>query len=204
MEDYIYNFDTVEDLREYINTIYIKKLGSGADGVVYQTVFDEAIKMYKPELVEEYKPGLYVMESDINLDSFIFPRELLTCNGKVYGYRMELFRNNVFNQYDKTKKIDLTNVEKARKIFINDALILTDKGYKLVDLPDNLLFDNEVFKAIDTPSYIKSNESDLKEKNLKLIDRAILCGLDPFTDYRNIVDIDFEESFEKIKNMQRR
>ena len=205
MGEYINDFKTLDEMREYIKGAFIRKLNSkGAEGIIYQIGFSEIVKIYQEGHVEDYKTGMYLMESDMDLDSFIFPRELLICNGKVYGYIAEYFPGDVFDVFERPEEPKLTNVLEARKIFINDALVLTNKGYKLVDLPDNLLFNNEVFKAVDTTSYIKCDDANLKEQNLRLIDAAILGGIDPFVDYRNMVEIDFDKQFEKIKAMNMR
>ena len=199
----IIRFKTLKDLKDHINSLNFLPIGSGAEGNVYVTLLMEAIKSCDTPYI--YEPGKYIMENDINVSSFIFPRELFICKNDIYGYRMAYFHGNVFKEKINLCNIDLDKVLEARKKLINDALIMTDRGYKLIDLPGNLLFDNKVFKAIDTLSYIKQDDhTGLKDINLSLVDKAILHGLNPEEDYRILIgDVNFDEHFEKIKKMKR-
>ena len=114
------------------------------------------------------------MSSYLKLDSFIFPDELYVCGDIILGYREQFFEGNLFNAYPK-KNIDLESLIKAREVFIEDAKIMTDYGYKLFELPRNLLFDNKRLVVIDTLDYIKK-EITLKE-NIEMLDYALLTEL---------------------------
>ena len=199
----IIRFKTLKDLKDHINSLNFLPIGSGAEGNVYVTLLMEAIKSCDTPYI--YEPGKYIMEGDIKVSSFIFPREFFLYKDNIHGYRMAYFHGNVFKEKINLCNIDLDKVLEARKKLINDALIMTDRGYKLIDLPGNLLFDNKVFKAIDTLSYIKQDDhTGLKDINLSLVDKAILHGLNPEEDYRILIgDVNFDEHFEKIKKMKR-
>ncbi len=98
------------------------------------------------------------------------------------------------------KNINIDNLLKAREVFIEDIKEITKFGYKLFELPRNLLFDNKRLVAIDTLDYIKK-EITLKE-NIEILDYAILTELhDIYSELDNSKP--FDEEIEKIYTKKR-
>ena len=175
-------------------------IGQGGEGIAYFTKTGDVLKVmdmsFQPQV---YNPNEDIlMDSDLKLESFIFPKELFVCGDKIVGYVTRYFPNNLFVTNDPFKEgnIDLIDIDallKARLRMIEDIKVITDKGYDLFELPRNLLFDNKKLAAIDTLSYNKRNDITLEE-NIGTLDFALNAE---FEFYNLPFDYDFEDSFEE-------
>lgn len=95
-----------------------------------------------------------ITEDKLKLDSYLFPSDIYVSNGIVLGYKQDYFDGDLINAYPGIR-LDIDALIKAREKFIEDTKILTDFGYKLYELPRNIMFDNKRLVAIDTLDYIK-------------------------------------------------
>lgn len=73
--------------------------------------------MIDPFVPKEYKDYQYIiMDSDIKLDSFIFPKELYILDGIIVGYK-----EDIFNRSLSPNMIDIEQLIKVRQKFIEDT-----------------------------------------------------------------------------------
>lgn len=196
----IKEFKSRDELINYFKKNAIKFIHEGAEGKIYLTKDGEVIKympgVFEPKPIDQY-PDI-IMHGDIELESFIFPKELFVLNGIIVGYREDYFKGNVMDNLD---KVDIDSLVKARKRFIEDAKVMADNKYYLFELLNNLVFDNKRLVAIDTLDYKKDNNVTLKD-NISSLDYALLNKLG--FKYPDIdVKKPFEEEIEKVYKLRR-
>ena len=205
--DKIKVFKSLEEYSKYVEKLKLKTLGFGAEGIVYKTSDGDTIKEYSGYARDDkirlkpYKPDKYIMDGDINVDSFIFPTELHVCDGYICGYREAYFDNNVFGWGRRLDEIDLDKIVDARDKLIKDVKIMSLEGYKLYELCYNLMYNNKVFKAMDTLNYEK--EKNPLEANLHFADEAVKASLELATDM-NFRKCSLEKALEETKRIQKK
>ena len=172
MEKNVIYFDSNKKYHDFVVTQRKYEIGEGAEGIVYITKNNEVIKeIFNAR--EKYPNDDLLMESDIKLDSFLFPKELYVCRNEIIGYKTDYFRN-IFRDFDgNIKDIDLDAVVKAGYKMMKDVEILSKMNYILYDLPYNVLFDGKVLKAIDTLGYYKDSRETLHKNTILLRDALI-------------------------------
>lgn len=200
----IREFKLLEEFNEYVNSNIKYSIGNSSEGSVYLTKNDNVLKdisnIYYPMYLEKNKD--VIMSDDLKLDSFIFPDELYVFEDKIIGYIAEYFKCDIFENF--ISDIDVDALVSARKKFIEDMKVLTDKGYFLFDMGFNTLFDNHKLCAIDTLDYYKKDGVTLEE-NLNMLDYALITRLrDHNVCNRNTnSDADFDTVIAKIKKKSR-
>lgn len=169
-------FDNNIEFLNFLADRMLRKEGSGSEGTFYYSrnekkgykLFDEPTK---------YDVSKIIMESEVCLDSFIFPEELLMVNDEFKGYTSRIIRNNIFSneRVDMIDpgSIDFENLKNAYKLMKIDTARLSEKGIAVFDLPGNIVYDGKRFYAIDTCSYYKSNDKNLLRYNINCLDDAI-------------------------------
>ena len=199
--DNIKEFGNYKQFLKYINKEKGAFINEGSEGEIYHSKDGQIIKIMQDLLgngYKEYNKDM-LLESNLKLDSYIFPNEMYLLDGKILGYKEKYFNGDLFNIYPK-KDINIDNLIKAREKFIEDTKILTDFGYKLFELPRNIMFNNKRLVAIDTLDYIKK-EITLKE-NIEILDYALLTELhDIYKELDNSKP--FDEEIEKIYTKKR-
>lgn len=194
----VVKFDNKKQYLEFVKSQITKKLGEGTEGRVYLTNNNDAIKV----MLSSFDPKFYdncpniIMEKDMKLDSFIFPQEIYTLNGLIAGYKQRAFLGNIFDDLSLIDKLDVEQLIKARKKIIEDMKVLTDYGYRLYNMPRNILFNNDKLVAIDTLDYEKKLGVTLKE-NIKILDYSLLIEMADV--FPNIIGVEtFDEVIDKI------
>lgn len=192
-------YEDINDFRNYVESEKRKHIGFGAEAITYLTKDYDVIKDYR-DINKVYKPGLYIMDGDIDLNSFIFPKELYVCDGMVCGTRTDYFAGDLFNTFSNIKLIDLDKLVECRDKFIEDIKVITEEGYKLRDLYGNVVFNNKYLKATDTMNYTKE-KVDL-DTNIEFLDIAIMAAF-KFKSY-GVVDeyTSFDEGIQLLKKMR--
>ena len=192
----IIEFENIDEYKKYMNSVSLSYISSGAEGKVYKTKDNKCIKTFYFD--KKYKPNSYIMASDMNLSSFIFPIELYICNGLICGVKTDYFPDNVFLEHDNLPNIDLDKLVIGREKFIKDLEVISGYGYFLVDLPNNLLFNNDILKAIDTLDYKKRDNA--YERNLHMLDIALLSAID-FNNETNAINdhLEFDNAIKILK-----
>ena len=198
----IKKFRSVGEYNDYVdsNIIGTKNdyIAKGLEGNIYITRTGEILKDIRSngrKLTSDI-----IMSSDLELNSFIFPDELYVINDLIMGYKTRLFKGDIFmnnriNSYKK-REIDIDALINARKKIIEDIKVLTRKGYNLLELRTNILFNNKELCAIDTLDYEKDRVK--KKKNIEYLDYGLIDKLYEFglcNGYEN----NFENVITKIK-----
>ena len=196
-------FNSRDEFIDHVADNALFEIGEGSEGEVYLTYDNNVIK----NMLDSINPKKYIvyndliMDDELKLDSFIFPKELYLLKGIIVGYKENYFANNIFDNPLLPNEIDIDKLVVARKKFIEDTKAMTDAGYRLYELPGNLLFDNNRLVAIDTLDYIKNDDITLDE-NIKIVDYAILLALlgrYSFIDCRKTFDSEIEKVYEYRK-----
>ena len=196
-------FNSRDEFIDHVADNALFEIGEGSEGEVYLTYDNNVIK----NMLDSINPKKYIvyndliMDDELKLDSFIFPKELYLLKGIIVGYKENYFANNIFDNPLLPNEIDIDKLVVARKKFIEDTKAMTDAGYRLYELPGNLLFDNNRLVAIDTLDYIKNDDITLDE-NIKIVDYAILqalLGRYSFIDCRKTFDSEIEKVYEYRK-----
>lgn len=114
--------------------------------------------------------------SDIKNKTFIWPTDIISVDGKVYGYIMPYKRAKNLNASNPLM-VNLNSLEKGILRAEKDIKLLTDNGVHICDLRYNTLYNNGNIYVIDTIEYdyklstYKENREGLdKELMLFLID----------------------------------
>ena len=168
----IKEFKSDKEFEKYINDLNCAKLCSTSKSDLYISRDYHVIKDIRKDVdYDNLKISDVIMDSDYNLDSFIFPSELYVANDKIIGYKTNYFKGDVLESTFGRINIDL--LVKAREKFIEDMKVMTDGGYYLYDIGFNILFDNIKMCAIDTLDYYKKNDVTLDE-NLYMLDKGLI------------------------------
>lgn len=191
-------FKNTKEFNTYIDNNKSSILGYGVEGTVYLTKSNETIK----DMQDNPKIITYtnvIMSTDLDLSSFLFPKELFLIGNKIVGYKANYFPNNIIKKRNgKIEDIDIDALLEAREKFIKDLKVLTESGYYLYDAAGNILFDNKKLVAIDTLNYKKKNVS--LRRNISALDNALVCELKNHDSNSGIDIFDtFSTAIQKIK-----
>ena len=135
-------FKNTKEFNTYIDDNKSSILGYGVEGTVYLTKSNETIKDMQdnPKIIDYTN---VIMSTDLDLSSFLFPKELFLIGNKIVGYKANYFPNNIIKKRNgKIEDIDIDALLEAREKFIKDLKVLTESGYYLYDTAGNILFDN--------------------------------------------------------------
>jgi len=177
----ILNLETEEEFQKYIQSNKQKKLGEGSEGVCYEWKDGSACKIFGFE-EEGYQPLDYphperslskiIMDSDIELDSYFFPTELITVQGDLRAYKTRKApkKDYLGSNFDATE-IDLTAFLDAYYDFLVQTVQLSQKNIIIYDLAFNLMYDGRGLSAIDTLDYYYGE--DAMKKNLTSLEYAV-------------------------------
>ena len=90
-------FKNTNEFNTYINDNKSSILGHGVEGTVYLTKSNETIKdMQDNPKITDYTN--VIMSTDLDLSSFLFPKELFLIGNKIVGYKTNYFPNNIIKK----------------------------------------------------------------------------------------------------------
>ena len=200
----IKEFKSIEEFNKYANKVRKIYMNTIGEGPIYITKDNEVLKDVSniPYPMYLSKKQDIIMDSDYNLDSFMFPTELYIYKDMIIGYTSKYFRGDIFEEFFGDINIDA--LIRAREKMIEDIKVLTNDGYYLYDLAFNTLFNNKKLCAIDTLDYYRKENVTLKE-NLDILDYGLVSRLrDHGLCRKNIKDgEEFEKVITKIKKKSR-
>lgn len=132
-------------------------IGEGAEGNCYLSVNEhggmEVLKIIDKDV--RYGINNVILDSTINLKSFVFPKKVYMFEGKVIAYTaryyMDYLKSNIIKLKPMVINSDLFNNAVSR--FIDELKVLSEFGIHINDLDYNLVFDNYNLVAIDTLGY---------------------------------------------------
>ncbi len=181
MENNVKYFYSEDGFHQFVLRQIKKEIGEGSEGTVYLTKNNEALKeMYCT--IHQYPNDNILMEPDVKLDSFLFPKELYVIGKDIHGYKTDYFPN-IFKMGDGyIRDIDIDALIRAGHKMISDIEVLTKMNYILYDLPYNILFDGTSLKAIDTLQYYKRDDITL-EKNISILRDALVTAIKLHDEY---------------------
>lgn len=196
-------YKNADEMLKYFDSIKLRELGSGSEGSAYLTRDNQVLKVIEnPLLIREYNKDI-ITSDKINLETFLFPNELVIYNGLIIGYKTNYFPNDIFynNSMEMPEIMDLNKLLKARNKMIKDIELLSSMNYRLLDLPLNIMFDGNNLVACDTLSYHKDDSKDLLKDNISSLDYALnikLCEIDSAYDY---IFNKYENTEEAVKEL---
>lgn len=151
-----------------------KKIGSGNDGDCF-LVGNEVYKILNTEYKKD--DNIFICKNDLELDSFLFPTEIYTCNDYIFAYKTPYIPINQL----KLKEIrsgnipDINKFKKAIDSLMRDISVLSKNNIAAIDLSwRNALFDGERFQIIDTLDYEIVEEDPYKD-NIESLKDIITC-----------------------------
>ena len=158
-------FRSEEELTRYISNHVVKLLGHGREGCSFLIDNNLVLKrLYQSKDIESI-----TMFSNIDIDSFIFPKSYIDINNKVYGIITDYKEGEtLIKQVPNKQKINILGKQLDK--LVNDIHSISDNKVKVKDfILSNILYDYNSFYIIDTTSYIKDNSSNLDYDNIKVI-----------------------------------
>lgn len=156
-------------------------LGQGSQGICYLDSKNRIVYKVLHEYFDEDENIYFSKDdllkfSDIKNKTFIWPTDIISVGGKVYGYIMPYKRAKNLNASNPLM-VNLNSLEKGILRAEKDIKLLTDNGVHICDLRYNTLYNNGNIYVIDTIEYdyklstYKENREGLdKELMLFLID----------------------------------
>lgn len=174
-------FNNEKEFQTFLDKKFLVFKGSGSEGEFYFSRADKlGYKIFYNHIdhkILEEDINKIIMDSEVQLESFLFPIDSLVVDGKLAGYISKYKRNNILSD-ENIFEIDVLNfdfdsLKQAYKLMKIDVSLLTDKGILIYDLPNNLVYDGKRLYAIDTYSYLRSNDKGLLKQNIDSLDNAI-------------------------------
>lgn len=174
-------FKNEKEFKTFLDKKYLVSKGSGSEGEFYFSKADKlGYKIFYNDLdyaISEYNVEQIIMDSEVQLESFLFPLDTLVIDGKLKGYTSKYKRGNILSDENLLEidslDFDFDSLKEAYKQMKIDVSLLTDKGILIYDLPNNLIYDGKRLYAIDTCSYSKSDIVRLLKENVSSLDNAI-------------------------------
>lgn len=169
-------FSSNNDFKAYLKEKGLIKKGSGSEGSFYYSWVDKkGYKIFNQENL--YKPELVIMDDEVQIESYIFPEELLVIDGKLKGYTSRIIKNNILSDSNLENfnlgAIDFTALKMAYKLFKIETALLANKGIAVFDLANNLVFDGKRIYAVDTCCYYKTKDKWVLRHNDQCLNDAI-------------------------------
>ncbi len=198
----IKRFNSIESFNDFFKkNITNNVLGKGSEGICYLGKDGLAYKKYynNNNKISNYNYDKFITTKDCNVDTYAFPIDVFCIKEKVVGYtsklvKQDLLLNNCLRNgfdyklkenkisYSKNaiyeiilnslKQINFNKMARNYKRLYEDTLILSDKGIKINDLKNNIMYDGDKFMVVDTGNYIKTNER-VARRNIKILESAL-------------------------------
>ena len=108
-----------------------------------------------------------ICKDDLNLESFLFPTEIYTCDQRIFAYKTDTYiKDNkiALGKIQNGEYPDIDSIKEALEQLIKDLYILSRNHIFADDLAwCNLLFNGKKFYVVDTLRYEHHNELDVDE-----------------------------------------
>ena len=132
-------------------------LGQGSQGICYLDSKNRIVYKVLHEYFDEDENIYFSKDdllkfSDIKNKTFIWPTDIISVDGKVYGYIMPYKRAKNLNASNPLM-VNLNSLEKGILRAEKDIKLLTDNGVHICDLRYNTLYNNGNIYVIDTIEY---------------------------------------------------
>lgn len=150
----------------------------GNDGLAYKLFFSEPF-INDHQGIE---PTSVIMEQDLLLECFAFPKTLYTLSNEIKCYTTRFVNFDLFKDRSEDASmvifslIDNGKFKDAYMEFLEELKIITANNIKIFDLCNNMLYDGEKITAIDTIYYTKNHAftpEELWKFNLSQFNAAI-------------------------------
>ena len=158
----------------------IKSVGNGSEGECFLSTNRDVYKIYFNGFLNRgIKPENVITKYELDLPSFLFPKELFIVDGIVMGHVTDYFPGNQFgfdNDSLEVYQLDYEALANAYDVFLQDLQVLSEHGIFVYELIYNLMFDGEKLVACDTCEYKRYSDFDFEElyqKNVETLDIAI-------------------------------
>ena len=178
-----------KEKNKFIKSIEKKEywLNGGDEGSCY-LINGDVYKIFRGICNHNYIISNTLCKDDINLESFIFPTEIYTCNQIVFGCKTDTYipENKIYERRLYSGKFpSIDNIKKALPQLIKDIYFLSEKHVFADDLAwRNLMFDGKKLYVIDTLDYEIHNEVDVEKIYKENINLLIYECFNPFiTEY---------------------
>lgn len=167
-----------------------KKIGMGAEASCY-LLNGNVYKIYN-QCSKNHNFNNMICEDDLELNSFLFPKEIYTCNNQIFAYTSKYIEKNYLDIDNllEGNALDINKFKKALKTFIKDLYILSNNNIYAYELPLNFLFDGKNIYGIDTLSYVKVDYNPYSQ-NISLLKDGIIYIFELYE--KALIDSDAEE-----------
>lgn len=202
------NFNSREEMLTYINNLsngFKECLGKGSSALSYLGNDNQVYKIYN--VFENV--NLDIINSNLNLEYFIFPQEIYLVDNKLAGYQTKYIKDDILVNTkslimkENTGEIDYSKLREAYERFLLEIDMITEKGICLYDLIGNLLFDGENLYAIDVDDYkyVEIDYHSLYQKNIEIVDKALEYELE---NYYKSLNLEMPDVINELKSEKRK
>lgn len=191
---------------------YMLDNGSGDEGTCY-LINGDVYKVFHGTLNCNYIISNTLCKDDIDLESFIFPTEIYTCDQIVFGCKTDTYisENKIHERRLYSGKFpSIDNIKRALPQLIRDIYLLSRNHVFADDLAwRNLMFDGKKLYVIDTLDYEIHNEIDVEIIYKENINKLVYECFSPFIyeyefryrGYSNLPHKPYKVDEEKLKKL---
>ena len=148
-------------------------IGTGYNGSCYYIGNNKVFKeLYYPDIIKDSIKNLL----NVNIPSFVFPKELVYDDNKFIGYTMDYIEGVSLNTLNYAP---LDDYLKEIELFEYNIASMTKRDLLMADFKEeNIIYtkDNK-FKVVDTDFYLKIKDRDLYKINLYFLSTSILSPM---------------------------
>ncbi len=139
-----------------------KEIGFGSEGTIFEIGKDFVLKQFNEFAdMNDYSEEELLQFSDIDSSSYYFTKKIIYVDEELEALIMK--KCNGYNLTSiKPLTINLTKLLKAYEKFDKDTKAISEKNIKGFDMMFNFMYDGNLFGAIDTIHYFRSDDDTVK------------------------------------------